>query len=178
MHPNEIKSLKLIEALECGNRQSQRDLAEQLGFSLGLVNTMLKSLVGRGFFNVRASPKGRAKYILTPKGAAEKTVLTYRYILYSLFYYEEIQKRVRFVFSKLKKNNKERIVIYGKNQMSEIASSLIKESNLRLVAIVDGLCQLQLLDYDFIFILELESFAATKKILLEAGIPLDKIVCL
>jgi DNA-binding MarR family transcriptional regulator len=178
MNPNEIKALKLIEALECDQPQSQRDLADRLGISLGLVNVLLKRLAKKGYFKVRTLPKGRVKYLLTPKGVAEKSILTYRYIHYSLSFYKELQSKFRPIFSNLKDEGKERVVLFGKGELSEIASSVMKECNLHLVAIIDQAKQLNHFDYDIILILELKNPAAIKYCLISAGISRHKVLCL
>jgi DNA-binding MarR family transcriptional regulator len=83
MHPNNIRTLKLLEAIEADPGPSQRDLAQQLGVSLGLVNAFVRRLARKGYFKVRQVPKNRARYILTPRGALEKTHLTLEYIQFS-----------------------------------------------------------------------------------------------
>ena len=59
---------------------SQRDLAEELGFSLGKLNYCLKKLKEKGLIKIRNFKKSPNKlnyiYILTPKGIGEKTKLT------------------------------------------------------------------------------------------------------
>ncbi len=178
MQPNEIKALKLIEALECDQSQSQRDLAERLGISLGLVNTLLKRLVKKGYFKIRTVPKGRVKYLLTPKGVSEKSVLTYRYILYSLSFYRDLQNKFRAIFAGLKGEGKERIILFGRGELSEIASIVIKENNLHLVGIIDQAKQLCHSEFDIVLILELENPAAIECLLMDAGISNDKLLCL
>jgi DNA-binding MarR family transcriptional regulator len=173
--PNEIKALKLIEALECDQLQSQRDLAYRLDISLGLVNALLKRFVKKGYFKVRTLPKGRMKYILTPKGIAEKSILTYRYIIYSLSFYRELQSMFRSIFSNLKEEGKKRIVLFGNGELAEIASGVMKGSNLHLVGVVDQANQLHHFEYDIILVLELEDPAAIERCLINAGIPKHKL---
>jgi DNA-binding MarR family transcriptional regulator len=174
----EIKALRLMEALEEDQSQSQRDLANRLGISLGLVNTLLKRFSKRGYFRVRTTPKGRLKYLLTPRGVAEKSILTYRYIHYSLSLYRELQNKFRPIFLNLEFEGKERIILFGKGELAEIASSVMKESNLQLVAIIDQVKQLNHFDYDIIFIIELENPAAIECCLVNAGLSRDKLIFL
>jgi DNA-binding MarR family transcriptional regulator len=178
MNQTEIKALKLIEALEFDQLQSQRDLADRLGFSLGLVNALLKRLVKKGYFKVRTLPRGRVKYILTAKGIAEKSILTYRYIIYSLSFYKELQNKFRPIFSDLKNEGKERIVLFGNGELAEIASSVMKECNLRPIGIIDQVNQLNHFDYDIILILELEDPAVIRCHLMNAGISKHKFLFL
>jgi len=66
---------------------SQRNLAAELGLSLGKTNYCLKAFIARGLVkvdNFRRSDNKRAyTYLLTPKGIEEKarvTVLFFRYV--------------------------------------------------------------------------------------------------
>lgn len=59
---------------------SQRELAKELGVSLGAVNYCLRALVVKGDVKIRnfraADNKLRYAYILTPEGIRRKTLLT------------------------------------------------------------------------------------------------------
>ncbi|RJQ28016.1 winged helix-turn-helix transcriptional regulator [Candidatus Parcubacteria bacterium] len=176
MNHKEIKTLKIMEALEYDQVQSQRDLADKLGISLGLVNALLKTLVKKGHFKIRTIPKSRVKYLLTSEGAAEKSLLTYRYINYSLTFYRDIQNMFRSLFSTLTNEGKERIVLFGKGELSEIASAIMKKNNFHLVDIIDQVSQLDGLDYDVILILELENYAFIESCLLNGGLASQKIL--
>ena len=69
--------LKVLRALEANPELSQRQLAAELGVSLGGVNYALKALMERGFVKVNNFRKSGKKapylYLLTPTGIAEKT---------------------------------------------------------------------------------------------------------
>ena len=66
----------MLRALESNPELSQRQLAAQLGVSLGGVNYAMKALVERGFVKVnnfsRSDNKAAYLYVLTPSGIAEK----------------------------------------------------------------------------------------------------------
>jgi EPS-associated MarR family transcriptional regulator len=59
---------------------TQRELAKELGFSLGKLNYCLKALKNKGLVKIENFTKNPNKlnyiYILTPKGISEKTKLT------------------------------------------------------------------------------------------------------
>lgn len=70
-HQN-FRTLQILEEIENSYGTSQRELAGKLNVSLGLVNSFMKRLAHKGYLKVTTIPKNRVKYILTPKGAAEK----------------------------------------------------------------------------------------------------------
>ena len=78
---------------------SQRELAEELGLSLGKLNYCLKALKLKGLIKVKNFQKNPNKinylYILTPKGIAEKTRLTINFMKIKLNEYEKLKKELK-----------------------------------------------------------------------------------
>ena len=121
MDQNELKTLRLLEVLEENETKSQRDLSTTLNMSLGLVNAFIKRLYNKGYFKIKNLPRNRVKYILTPKGVAEKSRLTYRYIMLSISFYRDARKKLESVFSELDRSNIRRIAFFGVSELAEIS---------------------------------------------------------
>ena len=121
MNNNELRTLKILEEIEKDYAPSQRELARQLNISLGLANSFVKRLVQKGYFKVNNIPKNRVKYVLTPKGMAEKTRLTYRYIQYSFEFYKRFRQKLRGLLQNFVKQGIRRIICYGASDLAEIA---------------------------------------------------------
>lgn len=138
MDHRDIRTLKLLEEIEKNKTPSQRHLSRQLNISLGLVNSFIRRLAQKGYFKVTNIPKNRVKYILTPKGAAEKTRLTYEYIKYSFEFYKRSRLKIRELFVELSKQGVCDIVFYGVTDLTEIAYLSLQETPIRLVAVVDA----------------------------------------
>ena len=77
---------------------SQRDIASDLGLSLGKINYCLKALRAKGLIKIENFRKNPNKinyiYILTPKGMAEKTKLTINFMKRKMKEYEELKKEI------------------------------------------------------------------------------------
>tara|TARA_X000000950_G_C13899916_1_gene654445 strand:- start:2290 stop:2610 length:321 start_codon:yes stop_codon:yes gene_type:complete len=77
---------------------SQRELASQLGFSLGKLNYCLKSLKNKGLIKIENFKKNPKKinyiYILTPKGLSAKTKLTINFMKRKMREYDELKKEI------------------------------------------------------------------------------------
>lgn len=77
-------SLNLLSEIEREGRQSQRELSNRIGLSLGKTNFLLKSLVEVGWVKVnnfrRSDNKLGYAYVLTPQGVVEKVRITKRYL--------------------------------------------------------------------------------------------------
>lgn len=138
MDPRDIRTLKLFEAIEADPGSSQRDLARQLNVSLGMTNSFLKRLARKGYFKVTHIPKNRARYLLTPKGAVEKTRLSYEYISHSLSFYRESRQRMKKLFQDLAQKGRHRVILYGLSDLAEIAYVSMQEFGVHIEAIVDA----------------------------------------
>ena len=78
---------------------TQRELAWELGFSLGKLNYCLKSLRLKGLVKINNFKRNPNKinyiYVLTPKGIAEKSKLTLRFMKRKMQEYEELRKDLK-----------------------------------------------------------------------------------
>tara|TARA_Y100000590_G_C15745229_1_gene1021779 strand:+ start:4705 stop:4974 length:270 start_codon:yes stop_codon:yes gene_type:complete len=78
---------------------SQRDLAQQLGFSLGKLNYCLKALKQKGLIKIKNFEKNPDKlnyiYVLTPKGITEKTKLTINFMKRKMEEYDELKREIK-----------------------------------------------------------------------------------
>jgi DNA-binding MarR family transcriptional regulator len=137
MDPKDIRTLKILEKVDNDLVPSQRDLARDLNISLGLVNSFIKRLVKKGYFKARHIPKNRMRYFLTPKGASEKTRLTYEYIQHSYNFYKDARQKLRDLYTELESQGVSLLVFYGASDLAEIAYLSLQETNIKLVAVVD-----------------------------------------
>ena len=80
-------------------QSSQRELAEELGFSLGKLNYCVKALQSKGLIKIRNFQKNPNKinyiYVLTPRGIAQKTRLTMNFMKRKMKEYDELKKELK-----------------------------------------------------------------------------------
>ena len=79
---------------------SQRELAEELGFSLGKLNYCLKSLQKKGLVKLENFKRKQDKitylrYVLTSKGISVRTKLTINFMKRKMKEYEELKKELK-----------------------------------------------------------------------------------
>ena len=91
--------LETLRKINNEPRASQRKLAEELGFSLGKLNYVLKALKEKGFVKIKSfqNQKNKIKYIqyvITPKGVSERTKLTINFMKRKMKEYEELKKEL------------------------------------------------------------------------------------
>ena len=89
---------KIFKLVEANPEISQRQIARELGISLGKANYCLKALIEKGLLkagNFRNSKNKLAyAYKLTPKGIEEKTSVTVRFLKKKINEYEQLQREI------------------------------------------------------------------------------------
>ena len=92
-------NLNILRILGKKPTNNQRELADQLGFSLGKLNYCLKALRKKGLVKIKNfrnnTNKLRYLYLLTPEGINTKTNLTIKFIKRKSKEYEELQKELK-----------------------------------------------------------------------------------
>ena len=82
--PDSETRFRILRALSANPEMTQRELASELGISLGKANYCLRALVDKGLIKAanfrRSKHKSRYLYQLTPTGIAEKAGLTRRFL--------------------------------------------------------------------------------------------------
>ena len=77
---------------------TQREMASDLGFSLGKLNYCLRALKKKGLVKITNFKKNPNKlnyiYILTPKGISEKTKLTINFMKRKMKEYDELKREL------------------------------------------------------------------------------------
>ena len=117
--PDEI-SLKLLDELTRGSVISQRALADNLGIALGLVNAYIKRLGKKGYIKITNLPRNRIKYIVTPKGFAEKAKLTYDYLHHSINYFKEIRNKIEHAYAVMMVSGVRNVLLWGDGEIAEL----------------------------------------------------------
>jgi MarR family transcriptional regulator, temperature-dependent positive regulator of motility len=89
---------RLFKILDDTPHLTQRQMAGQMGISLGKFNYCITELVKRGFVKMdrfrSSANKAAYMYILTPKGLEEKTRITTRFLHRKMEEFEEIKKQI------------------------------------------------------------------------------------
>ena len=89
---------KILKRLETEPEISQRELAKELGISLGKVNYCLKALIEKGWVKANNFRNNQNKktyiYLLTPRGAEEKSRITVRFLKAKMAEYEALKGEV------------------------------------------------------------------------------------
>ncbi len=90
---------EVLRKIQQNPNSTQRELAEELGFSLGKLNYCLKALKNKGLVKIENFTKNPNKinyiYVLTPRGFAEKTKLTINFMKAKMKEYDELKLELK-----------------------------------------------------------------------------------
>ena len=96
---NNQDEFNVLRKIQKKPKVSQRELAHELGFSLGKLNYCLNALKKKGIVKLKNFKEKKEKikklqYIVTPKGISEKTKLTINFMLRKMNEYDELKKEL------------------------------------------------------------------------------------
>tara|TARA_B100000767_G_C19677241_1_gene497912 strand:+ start:103 stop:402 length:300 start_codon:yes stop_codon:yes gene_type:complete len=89
---------ELLRKINRKPETTQRELAQELGFSLGKLNYCLKELQKKGLIKIENFKKNPNKinylYVITPKGLSTKAKLTINFMKKKMQEYEDLKKEI------------------------------------------------------------------------------------
>ena len=79
---------------------SQRELAAELGFSLGKLNYCINALISKGLIKIENFKRQKnktqyIKYVITPRGISLRTKLTINFMKKKLEEYDELKREIK-----------------------------------------------------------------------------------
>jgi len=112
--------LQILSHIEENPDTTQADLATQLDVAVGSVNWYIKRLVNKGYIKVTQMQRRRLRYLLTPKGIAEKTRLTKEFMQASLRWYRITRQDSKEYLDEIEEAGYEAVCIEGDGDLAEI----------------------------------------------------------
>ena len=92
------EQFNILRKISENSKITQREIARDLGYSLGKVNYCLEALKKKGLIKIINFKKSKSKknyfYYLTPNGFIQKTKNTLRFMSQKMKEYDELQKEL------------------------------------------------------------------------------------
>jgi len=92
---------RILRLLQVNPEMTQRELAKEVGVSVGRMNYVLTALVDKGMVKLgnftTSKHKGRYAYILTPQGIARKSAMTRVFLARKVAEYEALKQEIEAV---------------------------------------------------------------------------------
>ena len=130
----DIKEIEILENIYQSSPEiRQRDLAEIAGVSLGMTNSILKRLAGKGFLTIKRINNRNIHYIVTSSGIEAITRKSYRYFkrtIKNVVYYKEA---IENLISDKKKQGYEGIILKGSSDLDFIVEHACRKSGLKYI---------------------------------------------
>ncbi|MBE0619354.1 MAG: MarR family EPS-associated transcriptional regulator [Burkholderiales bacterium] len=110
--PVEDTHFRLLRLLEARPELSQRDLARELGTSLGKTNYCLNALIDKGWVKARNFRNNQNKlsyaYLLTPRGIESKAAITLQFLKRKMAEYETLKADIEELQREVRENGERR----------------------------------------------------------------------
>jgi len=99
------ETVKLLNHIHENPEATQRVLVEELDFSLGKVNYIIKALTEKGIIKLKSFKSSHKKagylYLLTPKGIKKKAEITRKFLKQRLEEYDKLQEEIKVLKMRL-----------------------------------------------------------------------------
>ncbi len=192
MDVEERRNLQALEAIADDASLTQRTLSSKLGIALGLTNIYLKRLIHKGYVKCVNLQANRLRYLLTPKGIAEKSRLTYEFMQYSLFLYGRVREHLQIVLEPYTHGDLKRVAVYGTGEAAELAYLSLTALGLEMVAVFDDsgaaghflgrpvrhIADHAEVDFDLLIVATLQQVEPIVESLAQRGVPRERLVTL
>lgn len=129
--------LDILESVDRDGERSQRSRASEVGIALGLTNAYLKFCIRKGYLKARKVSARSYRYMLTPKGFAEKSRLAINRLSASLDFIRAVRGEYASLYASEPVHHWPSVVIVGTSTLAEICAICAMESGIRIDAIVD-----------------------------------------
>lgn len=189
----DLGMLAVMDALAAKDQVTQRELSRQTGLNLKKVNFCLHKLLEKGYVKFQRALHNPDKrvylYILTPAGLKAKSELTYRFLKFTLDFYNQVEAKVQQTLAAMEKAGIERVVLYGASDAARMVQEQTRANGIVVVGILDERQQgqdfdglpllkagdLQDREWDGVLITALENLDQAEHDLAKAGVDTAKV---
>jgi len=137
MASKQARELRVLETLEQEPELRQVDLAARLDMAVGTANWLLKHLTAKGYVKVKRIGKWRWRYILTPRGIAEKARLAQRYLWDSMRIYRDTRHNAQRLIRELQEKGCDQVRLEGEpgNDLVDVCRLTCLEQGIAVVSL-------------------------------------------
>jgi DNA-binding MarR family transcriptional regulator len=137
MDRDAIREFEILTAIGEGRPLTQRALSQRLGVALGLTNLYLKRVVRKGYVKISRLDRRRLGYLLTTRGIAQRSRLTYEHLTYWASLYRRARVTLREGLAPLLAQGMKRIALYGTGEPAELAYITLRELGIEPTGVFD-----------------------------------------
>lgn len=127
VHALSEKEFEIINIIAQNIVTTQRQLASQTQMSLGMINILLKRLVTKGYLRTQQLDRRKVRFILTPKGLAEKARKSYRYTLKTIASLKSIRAALETILRDEYDRGTRHVFILGYGDLASLVEMVLRE---------------------------------------------------
>lgn len=129
--------LDILESVDRDGERSQRSRASEIGIALGLTNAYLKFCIHKGYLKARKLSTRSYRYMLTPKGFAEKSRLAMDRLSTSLGFVRAVRGEYAALYMSDPVRHWKSVAIVGTSTLAEVCAICALEGGIPIEAIID-----------------------------------------
>jgi DNA-binding MarR family transcriptional regulator len=137
MDRDTTREFEILTAIGEGRPLTQRALSQRLGVALGLTNLYLKRVVGKGYVKISRLDRRRLGYLLTARGLAQRSRLTYEHMTYWASLYRRARGTLREGLAAFLTQGMQRVALYGTGEPGELAYITLRELGIEPIGVFD-----------------------------------------
>lgn len=134
--PDKVHELRILEHVERNPDVTQADLATQLDVAVGTVNWYVKRLIRKGYIKATQLQRRRMRYLITPKGVAERTRLAVEYVQVSMYMYRTVRQQAKALVRQAREAGFDQVRIEGDGDLADVVRLTCLEQGVE-VALAD-----------------------------------------
>ena len=137
----DLGMLAVMDALAGEQQVTQRELSRRTGLNLKKVNYCLHKLLEEGYIKFQRAMHNPDKrtylYILTPPGLKAKSRLTYRFLQFTLEFYNQVEFKLQRCLKQMEKAGVQRMVLCGASDVARVVMGQVSENGIEVVGMLD-----------------------------------------
>ena len=134
------KELQILNLLTNNPKVTQRDIAQNIGISLAMVNSYLEQYEKEGVLKISRDSTRAGLYKLTKRGHERRKLLNMEFLEASLDVYNQAKVECINFIMKIKDDGFRKLLFYGAGEVCELLLYVlnnIREVDLEILAVID-----------------------------------------
>ena len=123
------KELKIISQLGKDANITQRQISQNVGLSLGLVNIIVKKLIEKGYVKIRRLNRRNLQYFLTPKGFSQLSRRSYHYFWKTIDSVKRLKEKIQELVLEEYSKGITQFLIVGNGELADIVEISLRDLN-------------------------------------------------
>lgn len=125
------REFELINIIGSNLDINQRELSSRLSLSLGMTNVLIRRMVAKGYIRISQLNHRKVKYLLTPKGFAEKVNKTIKYTLKTIHSMNLIKDVLKGIIDRYYKAGQRDFWMIGQADIVALIVMILREDDFK-----------------------------------------------